>query len=144
MSQKAGLGMRDALLALQKSEKNIVMRSIIEDLIQQISQGTMLGQAMGNHAYFFSLEEREMIASAESIGTLPDTLDRVALDLEEHQAIMRKIKETMTYPIVLIVITVLAVIVLLRFVIPTIVGLFPSVDDLPAVTRLMLRASDFL
>lgn len=144
LSQKAGLGMRDALLALQKSEKNIVMRSIIEDLIQQISQGTMLGQAMGNHAYFFSLEEREMIASAESIGTLPDTLDRVALDLEEHQAIMRKIKETMTYPIVLIVITVLAVIVLLRFVIPTIVGLFPSVDDLPAVTRLMLRASDFL
>jgi type II secretory pathway component PulF len=84
--------MRDALIALQNSEKNVVMRSIIEDLLQQINQGLTLGQAMQHHSYFFSLEEREMIASSESIGALPDTLDRVAIDLEEHQAIVRKIK----------------------------------------------------
>lgn len=144
LGQKAGLGMRDALVALQNSEKNTVMRAIIEDLIQQINQGITLGQAMQNHAYFFSLEEREMIGSAELIGALPDTLDRVAIDLEEYQAIVRKIKGAMTYPIMLMSITVIAVIVLLRFVIPTIVGLFPSADDLPNITKLMLSASDFI
>jgi type II secretory pathway component PulF len=50
----------------------------------------------------------------------------------------------MTYPVMLIVITIIAVIVLLRFVIPTIVGLFPNADDLPGVTKLMLSASDFI
>ncbi len=144
LGQRAGLGMRDALIALQNSEKNSGMRAIIEDIIEQINQGASLGKAMQNHDYFFSIEEREMIASAEVIGKLPETLDSIAIDLEENQKINRKIKGAMTYPIILMVITVAAVIVLLRFVIPTIIDLFGSVEDLPQITQLMVSASNFI
>jgi type II secretory pathway component PulF len=144
LGQRAGLGMRDSLVALQASEKNIEMRAIIEDMINKISEGASLGVAMGNHSYLFSTEEREMIVSAESIGSLPETLERIALDLEQFQKIRRKIKGAMTYPVVLILITIGAVIVLLIFVMPTIVDLFPSVDDLPYITKLMLSVSDYL
>lgn len=131
LGQRAGLGMRESLIALQNSEKNAAMRAIIQDIIEQINQGVTLGKALQNHDYFFSIEEREMISSAEVIGKLPSTLDTIALDLEQNQKVNRKIKGAMTYPIILLIITVIAVIVLLRFVIPTIVGLFPSQDKLP-------------
>ena len=144
LGQKAWLGIREALIALSKSEKDKNMRLIIEDLIKQVNQWLTLGDALENHDYFFSLEEREMVKSSELMGNLPATLDRIALDLEQYETIKRKIKSAMTYPVILITVTIVAVIVLLVKVIPTIVGLFPSQDDLPAITKLMLSVSDFV
>jgi type II secretory pathway component PulF len=60
------------------------------------------------------------------------------------QGIRQTIMKAITYPIILILFSVVAVIVLLVFVMPTIVGMFPSPDQLPSITRLMLGVSDFL
>jgi type II secretory pathway component PulF len=48
------------------------------------------------------------------------------------------------YPMTLIVFTVVAVVILLLKVMPTIVSLFPSPEDLPAITQYMLAVSAWL
>jgi type IV pilus assembly protein PilC len=94
--------------------------------------------------YIFKEEEIALIKSAEAIGNLPDVLEEVSEELENDQRINQKIKKASTYPLVLIGFSVIAVVVLILFVIPTIVGMFPSQDSLPSITVFMLNMSDFI
>ncbi len=117
---------------------------IIQDLIDQLTQWSNFSQAMENHEYFFKEEEIALVKSAETMGNLPEILDEIAIELENSQKINGKIKKAMTYPIVLIVFAMIAVTILLIYVIPTIVTMFPSQDSLPSLTKFMMRASSFL
>jgi len=117
---------------------------IIEDLIDQLTQWYTLSKAMINHAYFFHNEEIALIESAETMGNLPEILDEIALELENTQRINAKISKAMTYPALLIGFAFIAVVILLMFVIPTIVWMFPNQESLPSLTKFMMWASGFL
>lgn len=99
---------------------------------------------MENHEYFFHREEIELVRSAENMGNLPEILDEIAVELENNQRINGKIKKAMTYPIVLVVFAVVAVTILLIYVIPTIVTMFPNQESLPSLTKFMMNASGFI
>ncbi len=144
ISQKAWLGIRDCLTSIKQSEDHRWLRIIIDDLIEQMTQWENLASAMENHDYFFWFTEIELIRSAQLTWNLPDVLAQIADELENMQGIRQTIMKAITYPIILILFSVVAVIVLLVFVMPTIVGMFPSPDQLPSITRLMLGVSDFL
>lgn len=144
VSQKAGLGVRESLQAIFKTEKNTGMRIIIADLIKQLTQWSQLSKALENHPYAFESSETELIKSSEMMGNMPDTLNEISNDLENDQKIQSKIKSSMMYPITLLLFAVLAVAVLLIKVVPTIVDLFPDKSKLPDITKLMISTSDFL
>jgi type II secretory pathway component PulF len=99
---------------------------------------------MDNHDYFFQEEEIALVRSAETMGNLPEILDEIAIELENTQKINGKIKKAMTYPIVLIVFAFIAVVILLIYVIPTIVTMFPDQQSLPSLTKFMMGISTFL
>lgn len=103
-----------------------------------------MSQAMENHNYFFWEEEVALVESAETMGNLPEILDEIAIELENSERINGKIKKAMTYPIVLIIFAVIAVTILLIYVIPTIVTMFPDQQSLPSLTKFMMGASTFL
>lgn len=144
LAQRSWLGLRDALLSIKKSETNKGLIMIIQDMIEQLTQWYTFSQAMKNHNYFFSEEEIALTQSAETMGNLPEILDEIAIELENSQRINGKIKKAMTYPIVLIVFAFIAVTILLIYVIPTIVTMFPNQESLPSLTKFMMRASTFL
>ena len=121
LAQRAGLGIRDSLISIKKSETHQGLILIITDLINQLTQGYRLSQAMENHKYFFHEDELALVESAETMGNLPDVLQEVADELENTQRINQKISKAAMYPAVLVVFAIVAVIILLIFVIPTIV-----------------------
>ncbi len=144
LAQRSGLGLRDALFSIKKSETNKGLIMIIQDLIDQLTQWYTFSQAMKNHSYFFQEEEIALIKSSETMGNLPEILDEIAIELENSQRINGRIKKAMTYPLVLIVFAIIAVAILLIFVIPTIVTMFPNQESLPSLTKFMMWASGFL
>ncbi len=144
LAQRSWLWLRDALISIKKSGKDKGMIMIIEDLIDQLTQWYTLSKAMINHAYFFQNEEIALIESAETMGNLPEILDEIALELENTQRINAKISKAMTYPVLLIGFAFIAVVILLMFVIPTIVWMFPNQESLPSLTKFMMWASGFL
>lgn len=144
LSQKAGLGIRDSLISIKKTEKQPGLLYIIDDMIEQLNQGMSFSSTLRNHMYIFKDEEIALIKSAEAIWNLPDVLEEISEELENDQRINQKIKKASTYPVVLIWFSVVAVVVLLVFVIPTIVNMFPTKDSLPSITVFMLKASDFI
>lgn len=64
--------------------------------------------------------------------------------MEEQYHIQQKLQSALTYPSILIVFSIVAVAILLVYVVPTIVGLFPSMEDLPSITRWMIYISDIV
>lgn len=144
VSQKAGLGLKEALNSILHSERNYGMKIIIKGLESQINEGISLATAMQRYDYFFGNDEIELVRASESIGNMPDILLNIAEELENFQRTKNKIKSAMMYPIILLVFAILAVWVLLVKVIPTIVTLFPDPSLLPSVTKFVLAASDFM
>lgn len=143
VSQKAWLWLIDSLKSLQKSENNRWLRIIIKDLIGQLIQGVSLADAMSNHWYFFSIDEIELVRSSQVTGSLIQTLYDIAEELENIEKINQKIKKALTYPVMLIVVSIIAVAMLLMFAIPSIVSIFPE-DWIPKITLFMMNASSFL
>jgi len=143
VSQKAGLWIMDSLNSLRKSEDNKWLRIIIKDLIRQLTQWISLADAMSNHNYFFSIDEIELVRASQVTGNLIDTLYDIAEELENLEKINQKIKKALMYPIMLIVMSIVAVIMLLIFAIPSIVSIFPE-WELPSITVFMMSISGFL
>lgn len=144
ISQKAWLWIRDCLVAIKQSESHRWLRIIIDDLINQMTQWESLAEAMLNHDYFFWYSEIELVRSSQLTWNLPEVLAQIADELENMQNIRQIITKALTYPIILILFSIWAVIILLVFVMPAIISMFPSIDQLPAITKLMLDLSAFL
>jgi len=119
------------------------MLMILEDMINRLTEGSSLADAMSHHMYFFHQDEIELLRSTEITGNMAQTLEQIADNLEESQTINQKIKKALTYPTMVICFAVVAVIVLLVFVMPTIVEMYEGIE-LPGITQFMLDLSDFL
>lgn len=144
VGQRVWLGLRESLKTIAMSESNKVMKTIIWDMIEQINQWVDLSVAMKQHLYFFGTTEIELVKAAQKMGNMPETLNEIALEAENFQQIVKKIKKALTYPITLLVVTVAAVSILMVKVIPTMVDMFPSEDALPQITKIVLHVSDFM
>ncbi|MEF2175378.1 MAG: type II secretion system F family protein, partial [Candidatus Absconditabacteria bacterium] len=131
ITQKAGLGIRESLITLRKSENQKNMQVILDDIIMRINQGMNISSALEAHSYFFSFQEIQLIKSSEAMGNLPETLNNIATESENHQKLIGKIKGAMTYPIVILVMSFIASIAIITFVIPGIVKFFPTDVELP-------------
>jgi type IV pilus assembly protein PilC len=144
VSQKAGLGIRASLLSLQQGETHKGMLMILEDMVENLTGGASLAESMEHHMHFFHSDEIELIRSTEITGSMAQTLEQIADNLESSQEITAKIKKAMTMPTIVICFAIIAVIVLLIFVMPSIVEMYGDPEELPGITKFMLSASAFL
>lgn len=144
VGQKVWLWLRESLVSLSKSEHNSVMKSIINDMISQVNQGTNLADAMKKHDHLFLTTETELVRAAQGMGNMPETLEEISNELENYSKIKSKIKGALMYPITLLIFAAIATAILLIKVIPTIVELFPDKDKLPEITKITLAFSAFM
>lgn len=144
VSQNAWLGIRESILSIAKSEQNDVFRGIMEEMTVTLTNGGSLAEAMEPYNYFFQSDEIELVRSAQITGNMAQILAQLADELENVQEINQKIKKAMTYPTMVLLIAIGAVIVILTTVLPNIVSMFPNQDSLPGITTFMLGLSDYM
>ncbi len=144
VSQKAWLWVRDSLKSLQEWEKDKWMLLIISDMVEKLTEWASLAEAMEWLSYFFKSDEIELIRSTEITWNMVQTLEEIATNLEESQEIEWKVKKASMYPIMMIWLTIVAVIVLLIKVFPTIIDMYWDPEQLPGITKFFLSASEYL
>jgi type II secretory pathway component PulF len=79
---------------------------------------------MEGQSYFFNSDEIELIRSTEITGNMVQTLEEIADSLESSQEINAKVKKASMYPIMMIGLTIVAVIILLIKVFPSIIDMY--------------------
>lgn len=144
----AGVPILRALSSLGDHAESPALKKIIGNIVKDVQGGSPLADALGKYPNTFSDVYVNMVRAGEAAGILDDILKRLALQQEKNAAIRKKVKSAMTYPMVLIFITILAFFGLMVFVIPmigkTIKDLAGPDASLPAITQIMLAISGFM
>jgi type IV pilus assembly protein PilC len=84
-----------------------------------------------------------MVDAGEQSGTLDDNFTKMAGHYEKANKLNNKVKQAMTYPIMLALVTVIVVIFLVTKVVPTFTVMYEG-HDLPLPTQILVNLSDFL
>lgn len=144
----AGVPLLRALTSLADHTDNPAFKTVIDKVIVEVQAGAPLADALAKHPNVFSDIYVNMVRAGEAAGILDDILKRLALQQEKNATIRKKVKSAMTYPMVLMGITVIAFFGLMIFVIPmignTIKDLAGPDAELPLLTRAMLGISGFM
>lgn len=144
----AGVPLPKSLSTLQNQTENKKLKEIVGKLNKSIEGGSTFAEALSLFPNVFSSVYINMVRAGEAGGILDDILDKLALQQEKDATIKRKFKSAMTYPTVLICITVLVFIGLMTFVIPNLAKIITELStenaQIPLLTRLMLGLSDFM
>ena len=141
----AGLPLVQALDILAKQTDNKALSEVTRAVVHDVESGNTVADALGKHPRAFTDLYVNMVAAGEAGGILDTILLRLATFLEKNDALVRKVKGAMTYPVVIMSVAAIAVLVLLIKVIPVFSEMFASVNmQLPLPTRVVVGASHFL
>lgn len=144
----AGVPILRALSSMAQHAESASFRNTINAVTKDIESGMPFADALAKHPNSFNDVYINMVAAGEAGGILDDILKRLALQQEKNASIRKKVKSAMTYPMVLIFITIGAFFGLMIFVIPaigkTIKDLAGEDAELPLITQIMLSISNFM
>ncbi len=141
----AGISAARGLSILAGTTEHKKMRAILEELVVEIEGGSTLSESVARHPHVFPTYYPTILSAAERSGDLPGALRTLNLYLERDLRSKRAVRSAMTYPIVLIALTFVAVTVLSTFVLPKFESFFSSLDvKLPLTTRMLLSTTRFV
>lgn len=118
-------------------------RALYLDLLTELKKGVSLSEAMEQKNCFPQLM-LGMVRSGEGSGNIDAVMNRLSLHYERENRLKGQVRSAMTYPAVLLVLCVAVVILIVTFILPQFEELFNEMESLPAVTEMLMGASDFL
>jgi len=144
----AGVPLLRALSSLEQHTESPALKKILGDIIKDVQAGAPLADSLEKFPNTFSDVYVNMVRAGEAAGILDEILKRLAMQQEKNSTMRKKVKSAMTYPMVLIGITVIAFFGLMIFVIPQIGKIVSDLGGpdakLPALTLAMLAISGFM
>lgn len=136
----AGIPLFESLLAIEEQCRGESYHRIILSLCEQIKGGSSLSQAMSAYPDSFNKLYTSMILAGESVGVLNLVLEKLALLLSRQMKLKGEITTAMVYPGVLACFSLLIIVMLMTFVVPSIEGIFAE-RKLNGFTQFVLSVS---
>ncbi len=142
---RAGIPILDALATIAEDNSNKHMVALLDDIALSLRTGAGFAAALARYPRVFPGYYVSMVRSAELTGRLDEVLDQLAVYIERDLEARRKVRSALTYPLVIVIMSIGAVLVLALFVLPRFADLFESLDaELPLATRMLLGATRFV
>ena len=144
MLLKSGVPLLDALeLLVEQSDGRL--KNIVISLKDGIKEGKSLADGLSKYPKVFENIYIQLVRAGEASGKLEVILDRLTAYLERQQALRKKIKRVLTYPLIQLLIVGIVVVGLLTFVVPQIAQAYASQNaQLPLPTRIIIAISNFM
>jgi len=141
----AGVQLVDALGALSGQTSRAATKRILSQVRESVREGSSLADALAAHPDTFSDLYVGMVRAGEAAGALEAVLDRLA-DYSERQAdFISKVRDALTYPIIMMCAGALIMGFLVSYVVPQVATIFEEQHAvLPLMTRVLIWISDFL
>jgi type IV pilus assembly protein PilC len=141
----AGLPLVQCLKILGDQQENSTFKKIIEEVRNDVEQGSTFADALSKHPKPFDTLFCNLVAAGEVGGILDTILNRLATYLEKADALARKVKGAMVYPTTVLVVAIGVVVLLLVKVIPTFEKMFADFGgELPGPTQVVVSISHFM
>jgi type IV pilus assembly protein PilC len=139
----AGLSLIKTINILAEQTENKELARLLHVIRTDVESGTALSDAMMKHPTVFPPLMIHLIRAGETGGFLDTALDNSAQTLEADVKLRDTIKSAMTYPVIVLVIAVVAVIGMLLFIVPIFKKMFEDLGgELPLPTQILVVASE--
>ena len=142
--EKAGVPLLDSLSDLKEFSDNQKIRDISADLHESVKGGKMLSEAMEKHKKVFDQVMISLIRMGEKTGGLQSAFKNIYENLKWSNEIKRKTIKAIRYPIFSLLDLFIVTAVMLKLVVPKVMGFI--IDQgiaIPVYTEALIATSDF-
>lgn len=142
----AGVPLVRSLATMQSQTESEALQKHLTQISKDVESGMAFADALEKHPDAFGPIYINMVRAGEAGGILDEILKKLAMQQEKDATLRGKFKSAMTYPAVLIGITVVVFISLMTFVVPQIGSIVGDLSggELPTMTKVLLAISDIM
>lgn len=141
---RAGLPLMRGLELIRQQQHKPATKQLLGELVEAVSAGQSLSEAMAGHEEIFSPLYLSMIRVGETGGILDQTTAQLADMLTREEKIKSNMRNASMYPLFVLVLGLASVTLIITVILPRILGtLGAEVSALPLPTRMLLGVSGF-
>lgn len=142
---RAGVSIVESTRILADQTKSKPLKKALNNVEEDVRTGLTFSDAAAKYPNVFPAVFVNMIRAGEATGNLDTSLDRLAMSLEKQFAIKKKVQSTLTYPVILLILTFGVAGFLMLTIVPQFVEMFNDMGaELPAITKFVMALSEFL
>ncbi len=137
----AGISLKEALTLLKHEQKKKKDQELLQQFVQDLVAGKSISQSIENSKDFTEYEYYSLKIGEET-GTLQQVTKELGLFYRRRNEQRRNVLSALSYPIVVFITATLAVLFMLRYVVPMFADIFTQNKvELPWLTRMVIKAS---
>ncbi len=141
---RAGVPILDSLGVVAEENASKKMKEVLADMQRRLLAGGSFGDAIATHTKVFPGYYVAVVRAAELTGQLDDALEQLSNYLEREVAARRELKSSLTYPSIVCLLAIAAVIIMSVYVLPKFKSFYSGLGaHLPLPTRMLLDFTNF-
>jgi type IV pilus assembly protein PilC len=141
----ADLPLIQSLTMLADQTKNAYFKTVIQTIRKDVEAGSTLNEAKRKYPKVFDDLYCNLVSSGEQSGSLDVMLRRLAEYLENIVKLRSQVKQAMTYPLAVLIFSIVVTIFMMWKVVPIFSSIFIELGaDMPLLTVLVLAVSNFV
>lgn len=139
----AGLSLLRTLTILSEQTASKPLAKILHDVTTDIESGVSLSDALNKHAESFPPIMINLVRAGEIGGFLDDALETIAGNFESEVKLRSTIKSALTYPVIVLIMSLVSVVAMLVFIVPVFQKMFATLGgSLPLPTQMLVYLSN--
>ena len=142
---QSGISILTALELLANQSEKSALQDVLNEVIEDLRQGQPLSTALAAHPHVFPSIYTRTIVVGEHTGNLEEVLRQMSTYLEKEEALSRKLRDAMIYPLFVIAVAIFVLVLMFTVALPPMIDLFSTFDaQLPWPTRFLIGLTEFL
>ena len=139
---RAGIPLLDGLRDLRDSMEKRGFRDVLTALLEDLEGGKVLSEALAAHPSVFGGVFVHSIRAGEQTGLLDAVFERLAESLKWQEEVAAKAKRLLIYPALVLAVVGAAIVFLLVYLVPQVLGLVETMGvALPLPTLILMAVS---
>ncbi len=141
----SGVVLSEAVESVAAQSDAGMFQEILYDISDRLQNGESLSVTLSTYPKVFTPMFIGMVESSESTGKMPEMFDVLRQYIESEIETKKQIKGAMIYPLIMLIMAVVATTTLLFFVLPKFAKIYESRDQaLPAITQFLMNCSKII
>ena len=142
---KSGIPLTESLVMIENQTKDKKKKNLYKRIVYELNTGANFSEALARQGNVFPKLLINMLKTSELTGNLTESLDDMAAYYKTADSNRKQVISALTYPSVVLVISIAVLTFLLIFIIPKFQSIFDQLgSNLPGITLFLINMSTFL
>ncbi len=141
----AGIPVNQSFLEVVNTTDDRQIREIFRQIALKVESGSSISEAFGDFSFELGSLSYSIINLGEQTGALSEAVIKLSDILDEIEQNRKKLKKALRYPLIVMVVMVLAFVTVIKMVVPQFTEMFAEYEsELPLPTKILLGIESFV